>query len=145
MTRRLPAWLAAGALLTLTAGCDQLGNPPLEEGRTGAELWQSPIVDLGTRTETVPAARSDELFRSVPGGAVHHLERPLAGVATLVVVEPRWRRPVPPGLVPLVTELVLADGTVVRKRWAAPSTARTWFAVFALPSPPRQAFTALSG
>lgn len=140
--RRLAVLAAALAAL----GCDRLGNPPPQEGTTAAVAWQSPVVTLVTRTETVPAAHFGEVLRSLPPGGIHHLERPAGrGVVTVVRVEPRWQRPVRPGVVPLVTELQLVDGTVVHRRWVAPASGRRWYAVMALPSLPSTAVTWLAG
>lgn len=143
---RLATWgVALVAAVAAATGCEQLGNPPRQEGSTPPVVWQGPVADLTTRTETVPASRFEEAVQALPRGAIHHLERPDGGVVTLVVVEPRWRRPVRAGTVPLVTELQLADGTVVRRRWAAPASAPVWYALLALESVPTHAATALAG
>lgn len=126
------------------AGCDQLGNPPPQSGVTATVRWESPAVVLDTRTESVPASRFDEVVRALPPGSVHHLERPNGGVVTLTVVQPHWRQRLVPAVVPVVTELALANGSVVRRRWSAPSSAPTWYAVFAVPSLPTTAATTLA-
>lgn len=140
MTRLCPLLVVALAAL----GCDELGNPMREHGPTPPLAWEDPLVILETHTDTVPAEHLDGLVRGVPPELLFHAERPQpGGVATLVVVRPRWRRPVPAGTVRLVTEMRLADGTIERHRWSATTPALTWYALMAPAAAPLAAATAL--
>jgi hypothetical protein len=134
-----------GLCLVLSAGCDELGNPVGHGGPTPSLVWESEVVNLTTRTETVPAERAAELAARVPADLLFHAERPSpSGYATLVTVTPQWKRQPRAPLVPLVTELRLRDGSVVQTAWSAPVSVPSWHAFLAPASTPVAAATALA-
>lgn len=139
------ARLAAVAATLLAAGCDELGNPVDQGGPTPPLVWESPIANLTTRTETVPAARAEELIARVPEGQLFHVGHPTpGGYATLVTVTPQWKRQPMTPVVPLATELRLRDGAVVQTPWSAEVRAPTWHALLAPRSPPVAGATAFA-
>lgn len=138
----LGAWLGVA---TSASGCDSLGNPVVVIATTQPTQWTGGPLTTVTRAQAAPPERWDLLVRQ-SGGALHHGDRvaPVDGVVALVTVHPQWHRPPPMTRIPLVTELELTDGRIVRRRWTAPSAAPVWQAGFALPTPPSTAITTLA-
>ncbi|MFW6086270.1 MAG: hypothetical protein ACODAG_03615 [Myxococcota bacterium] len=138
----LCAWLG----LTLSVGgCEGLGNPVVVIAATQPAQWSGGPLTTVTRAKASSPERWEMLMRQT-GGELHHGDRvaPADGVVALVTVRPQWHQPPPATRIPLVTELELADGRIVRRRWTAPAAASVWRAGFALTAPPSTAVTALA-
>jgi len=145
LARRRLAFVVLVALTVGVAGCEELGNPePIHA--TPPSRWTGPGVVLLTQTYSVPAARSDELSRRVPGGRFEHVDteaRP-GDVVVLVHVEVAWA-PRPSGqTIALVTLFRLPDGQKIQRSWSARILATSWYAGFALPVAPVEAVTVLA-
>lgn len=140
---RARALLLGLALTGLLGACDSLGNPPVVLVTTEPLRWSGGPLTTVTQAQATTSQRWP-LFSARFRGGLHHQDRlPPDGVMALVSVEARWGRRAVPAHVPLVTEIELVDGRIVRRTWHAPGRSPVWLAAFAVPAPPRSAITAL--
>lgn len=140
--RLSPALFALAGLLAL-AGCDRLGNPPPGGSSTDWQRWTDGTDVLRTRARSAAGRQRELLLRTLPRDGLHHADRIHGSTPAiaLVTVEPTLRRERYPRLLPLVTELELDDGRIVRHTWHAPPGAGRWRALFAVPTTVRSAVT----
>lgn len=138
--RLLRGWLLA---VVLTAGCEELGNPPRGGAVTEWAKWSNGRDVTQTRARSVPAGEWRELLRHLPDGRLEHpVREPARGeVAALVTVRARWGRPSPPRVVELLTRIELTNGQVFQRAWHVRGGTEQWYALFTLPAPPRKAIT----
>ncbi|MBK8169367.1 MAG: hypothetical protein IPK60_03370 [Sandaracinaceae bacterium] len=140
---RYVAGVCAALLMT---SCDQLGNPP-RRSRTEAHPWQSGVLQLVTRTESIAVSRVQLLLAEHAGEEIlgEPAPRDPEGVATLVSVVARVSPAIPPGTrLTIATTFRARDGSSVVRRWYGQPGDPTWLGLFYLPEAPVAAVTTLA-
>lgn len=140
-----PIALALGLwALAVATGCDELGNPPIIVATTPPVQWSGGPLTTLTQAQVTAPDRWRILVRET-SSQLDHMDSYVgpSDVVVLVTVQPRWRQPVVPAVVPIMTVFVLPDGSTIRRAWQAPGGASVWQAGFALPKAPKAAQTVL--
>jgi hypothetical protein len=135
------------ALVLLSSGCEQLGNPP--QYATAPTSWKDGRGHLVTSTRSF---KNETTIRRLVSEGMDGFDYsdPSIGPSqalTVVMVVPRaWRpsRAARGARIELVTRFELPGGRNIARTWSAPPIERKWSAAFALPAPPVKAITAVA-
>lgn len=138
--RNLVAWTL---LLSLGAGCDQLGNP--EQLTTGPTISRTNQHEFVTTTHSF---RNERTIRRLVQDGLEGFDYADASIGpeqtlTLVTVAARGLRPLMPGPMRLVTRFEFGDHAPLTRPWPVPGGVRQWEAAFALPAAPTAAVTSV--
>ena len=132
---------ALAALLSLSA-CGRLGNPPLETRSVGAPVVSPSGLVLVTRVTNVPSSRRDALPQRIapyrPDAIDAHIEdKPFVAIVEVTATNAPYVRG------ELKTQLALADGSLLERRWTSSTRRIGGIALFGVDMPVRTATTTM--